>query len=94
MPRAPSLNACSHTGIVCVSGRFMITRAKMNSFHARMKAKMPVATRPGATSGSVTRMNAPKRLAPSTRAASSSSSGTPDTKPRSVQIVNGRTKIR
>ena len=66
----------------------------MNSFQARMKAKMPVATRPGATSGSVTRMNAPKRLAPSTRAASSSSSGTPATNPRSVQIVNGRTKIR
>ena len=65
-----------------VSGRFMITRAKMNSFQARMKAKMPVATRPGATSGSVIRMNAPKRLAPSTRAASSSSEARLPTKPR------------
>ena len=34
------------------------------------------------------------RLAPSTIAASSSSNGTPDTKPRSVQIVNGRTNTR
>ena len=66
----------------------------MNSFQARMKAKIPVATSPGATSGRVTRMKAPRRLAPSTRAASSSSSGTPATKPRRVQIVNGSTKIR
>ena len=66
----------------------------MNSFHAWMKAKIPVATRPGATSGSVMRMNAPIRLAPSTIAASSSSNGTPATKPRSVQIVNGRTNTR
>ena len=66
----------------------------MNSFHAWMKAKIPVATRPGAISGNVIRQNAPIRLAPSTRAASSSSSGTPPTNPRSVQIVNGRTNTR
>ena len=34
VPRAPSLNACSHTGSVWCSGRFMMTSAKMNSFHA------------------------------------------------------------
>jgi hypothetical protein len=33
----------------------MMTRANTNSFHAWIMAKMPVATRPGATSGSVTR---------------------------------------
>ena len=73
------------------SGRFMITRAKMNSFQAWMKAKIPVATSPGATSGSVTVKKARIRLDPSTSAASSRSAGMPPTKPRSVQIVNGRT---
>src|SRR5205809_5954 len=33
VPRAPSLKACSHTGSVWCSGRFMMTSAKMNSFH-------------------------------------------------------------
>ena len=66
----------------------------MYSFHAWMKAKIDVATRPGATSGSRTRTKAPNRVVPSTIAASSSSRGTPRMKPRSVQIVNGRTKVR
>jgi hypothetical protein len=65
VPRAPSLNACSHTGNVCFSGRFMMTRAKMNSFHAWMNAKIPVATKPGATSGRVIVMNARSRDDPS-----------------------------
>ncbi len=38
---------------------FMITSANMNSFHAWMKAKTPVETSPGASSGKVTRQNAP-----------------------------------
>ena len=47
VPRAPSLNSCSHTGSVLEPGRCMITRAKMNSFHAWMNANTPVATSPG-----------------------------------------------
>ncbi len=66
----------------------------MNSFQARMNAKIDVATRPGATSGSRMRQKAPKRVEPSTIAASSSSRGTPMTKPRSVQTQNGSTKVR
>ena len=38
-------------------------------------------------------MNAPKRLLPSTIAASSSSRGIPMMNPRSVQIENGSTKV-
>ena len=59
-----------------------------------MNANTDVATRPGATSGSRIRTNAPKRVAPSTWAASSSSFGTPSTNPRSVQTQNGSTNIR
>ena len=92
VPRAPKLKACSHTGRVSFSGRSMITSANVNSFHAWMKAKIPVATRPGATSGSVMVKNARSRLDPSTIAASSSSRGTPATNPRSVHTVNGSTK--
>jgi hypothetical protein len=66
----------------------------MNSFHAWMKAKIEVATRPGPTSGRSTRTKAPKRVVPSTIDASSRSLGTPSMNPRSVQIVNGKTKVR
>ena len=48
----------------------------------------------GATSGSRMRTNAPKRVEPSTIAASSSSCGTPSMKPRSVQTQNGSTNVR
>ncbi len=81
----------SQIGSVSDSGRVMITSAKTNSFHAWMKAKMLVETSPGARSGNVMRQNAWARLHPSIMAASSRSTGTPPTKPRSVQIVNGRT---
>ncbi len=63
----------------------------MYSFQAWMKAKIDVATRPGPTSGSRIRTKAPKRVEPSTIAASSSSFGTPAMNPRSVQTQNGRT---
>jgi hypothetical protein len=63
----------------------------MYSFQAWMNAKIEVATRPGATSGSRIRTNAPSRVEPSTRAASSSSYGMPAMKPRSVQTQNGST---
>ena len=46
-----------------------------NSFHAKMNASSPAVTRPGAASGSTTLRNAWKCVAPSTRAASSSSLG-------------------
>ena len=94
VPLAPWLNAWSHTGSVWLAGRFMITSAKMNSFQAWMKPKTPVATSPGAISGNVTAANAHSREHPSTIAASSSSTGTPATNPRSVQIVKGSTKTR
>src|SRR5690606_1269846 len=42
-----------------------IVMAKMNSFHAVMKLKMLVATRPGITSGSSTERNIRHQLAPS-----------------------------
>jgi len=48
------------------------------------QAKIDVATSPGATSGSRIRTKAPKRVVPSTIAASSSSFGTPSMNPRSV----------
>ena len=54
-----------------------------------MKTKTEVATRPGATSGSRIRTNAPSRLEPSTIAASSSSFGMPRMNPRSVQTAKG-----
>ena len=65
------------------------------AFEAMMPmTKIDVATRPGATSGSRMRTNAPSRLEPSTIAASSSSRGTPRTNPRSVQTANGSKKAR
>ena len=54
-----------------------------------MKTNTDVATSPGATRGSRIRVDAPRRLEPSTIAASSSSFGMPMMKPRSVQIANG-----
>ncbi|HEX4790133.1 MAG TPA: hypothetical protein VH372_16825 [Actinospica sp.] len=50
---------------------------------------MAVEISPGTTSGRMTRKNAPTRVQPSTIAASSSSAGTPATKPRRVQMQNG-----
>ena len=63
--------------------------AKMNSFHAKMKANTLVATRPGATSGSMIRQKIRIGPAPSMAAASSISRGTAATKLRSIQIVTG-----
>jgi hypothetical protein len=66
----------------------------MNSFQAWMNAKIEVATSPGPINGTRIRTKAPNRVEPSTCAASSSSLGTPSMKPRSVQTVNGSTKVR
>src|SRR5450759_5964332 len=51
------------------------TRANMKLFHEKMNDRMPAVARPGADSGSVTRMKAPIGVSPSTCAASSSSVG-------------------
>jgi len=64
----------------------------MYSFQLVMNAKTEVATRPGATSGSRMRTNAPRRVEPSTIAASSSSFGIPMMKPRNVHTENGQRK--
>jgi len=52
-----------------------------------MNAYTDVATRPGPSSGNVTRQKAIHRLQPSTMAACSRSSGMPLMKPRSVHTV-------
>jgi hypothetical protein len=65
----------------------------MNSFQAWMKAKIEVATSPGATRGSRIFTKAPMRVLPSTIAASSRSRGMPMMNPRSVQIENGSTNV-
>ena len=65
----------------------------MYSFQVVTNTNTEVATRPGATSGSRMRTNAPRRLEPSTIAASSRSLGMPMMKPRSVQTANGSTNV-
>src|SRR5581483_6666351 len=84
----------SQTVTVCVFWSFRRIRAKMYSFQLVMNANTEVATRPGATSGRRIRVNAPSRVEPSTIAASSSSSGIPTMKPRSVHTQNGRANVR
>ena len=92
VPRLTSVKVDSHSGRVRWSSRVITTRASVNSFQAWMKPKTPVATSPGASSGKVIRKNAWVREQPSIIAASSSSYGTPATKPRRVQIVKGSTQ--
>ena len=91
VPRLTSENVVSQTGSVFFSSLVMVTSASVNSFHDWMKAKTPVATRPGARSGKVILKNAPILLHPSIIAASSSSAGSPFTNPRRIQMVKGRT---
>src|SRR5207237_1696546 len=83
----------SQTVAVCFAPSFRRMRAKMYSFQLVMKAKIDVATSPGATSGRRIFTKAPSRLEPSTIAASSSSRGIPSRKPRRVQTENGSTKV-
>ena len=52
--------------------RVVRMRPKRNSFQAPMKAKIAVATTPGAETGMITRKSAPSREQPSIRAAASS----------------------
>jgi len=53
-----------------------------------------VAARPGAAMGRLTRRNAPKRVAPSTIADSSSSMGMSSKKPVIIQIASGSVNVR
>jgi hypothetical protein len=80
--------------IVCVRPSWSRVLAKMYSFQLVMNANTDVATSPGATSGSRIRTNAPRRVEPSTIAASSSSFGMPRRKPRSVQTQKGKANVR
>ena len=78
---------------VCFDWSFSSTRAKMYSFQVVMNANTDVATRPGPISGSRIFRKTPRRVEPSTIAASSSSFGIPIRKPRSVQTQNGSTNV-
>ena len=73
VPLLTSVNVESQSGRVRRSSRVITTSASVNSFQAWMNPKTPVATRPGASSGKVTRKNACGREQPSIIAASSSS---------------------
>src|SRR5215212_8550674 len=63
----------------------------MNSPHEITNTSTPTVTMPFLTSGSTTRVKTTKALAPSTLAASSSSSGTAAKNGRISRIANGRT---
>ncbi len=80
------------TGSVVVAEVVVRMSANRNSFQARMIAKIAVAARPDAVSGSTMRTNTVMRLQPSTSAASSSSTGTSWMNARIIQVTNGRLK--
>ena len=67
-------------------------RASMNSFHVATNARIAVVNSAGVASGRTTMRNAWPRVAPSTRAASSSSHGRSRKKLVSVYTVSGSTK--
>ena len=81
---------CTPTGNVCEFGVAVRMRANRNSLHANVKMMMPAAMIPGAARGSRMRQNAIQRLAPSTSAASSNSSGISVRNPFSIQMAKGR----
>ena len=69
-------------------------RANRNSSHAERNASMPVATSPGAESGSNTRKSACTLVHPSILAASSSSAGIVRKKPHMNEAVKPRFSFR
>jgi hypothetical protein len=85
--------SCRPTGQVREPVLVVSISAKRNSFQAPMATNTAVATRPPSTSGSTTRTMAPSRLAPSMRAASSRSFGTPSKKPFIIQMKTGSRKV-
>src|SRR2546425_7764619 len=68
-------SSASATGSGNMSGLFTAINGHRKSFHAERKAKMPSAASTGCDSGSTIRVNTCQALAPSIRAASSSSPG-------------------
>ena len=79
------------TGSVC-ERRKVSTRANRNSFQAKMRQMMKLATMPGAASGSATFQNTERRLQPSTSALSSISTGTARKASRMIHTASGRLK--
>ena len=84
-----SLIVASGTMVLC-----LLVSASRNSFQPSRKLSTAVTASPGAASGSTTRHMAPIRVAPSIRAACSSSSGIDSTNPRITQIANGTLNAR
>ena len=78
------------TGNVWAFGVAVRINAKRNSLQANVKTIVAAAISPGNASGSSTRRKEVHRLAPSTSAASSSSSGISARKPFSIQMANGK----
>ncbi len=64
--------------------------ANRYSFQANTQVRIAVTASPGRASGRMTLVSTCQVLAPSTKAASSSSLGMPSMMPRSVQIAKGR----
>ena len=83
---------CTPTGNVCAFGVLVRMRANKNSLHENVKTMTAAANSPGQASGRSTRRKAVQRLAPSVKAASSSSRGISERNPFSIHIVNGRLK--
>ncbi|CNK96422.1 Uncharacterised protein [Mycobacterium tuberculosis] len=86
---SPCWKDCSQIGRVTAESFESTMRARVYSFQANRNPNTEVEMIPGSSSGRVTRRKAPKREHPSTIAASSSSMGTPSTKPRIIQATNG-----
>jgi hypothetical protein len=81
------------TGSVFSSSDVISTSAKRKSFQARMNVKIAAAISPGRASGSTTYHTVRPLPAPSTRAASSSSSGIDWKNARSTHRQNGRQNV-
>ncbi len=74
------------------SVQLFIVSAKMNSFQALRKTRVPAAASPLPLIGTMIRQKVSHQLHPSTRAASSISCGTDVKTPRMMKIVSARLK--
>jgi hypothetical protein len=81
------------TGQGLVRSDEVSSMAKRTSFQAVMAVNVPVAARPGSTSGSEIRHKAPIREQPSMRAAFSKSGGRESKNPFINQMVAGKVKV-
>ena len=95
-PGEPMRAAATRSARTTVTGRTLPPRvkvaAKISSFHESTKTNAPAAKTAGAASGMITRASTWTRVAPSSRAASSSSAGNSRKKAASNQTANGRKK--